>query len=128
MVTAFPSATSLFTSASGRPRGSASFALIWRYWSSFARFAGEEMKRAMNGRPSLDLPSSTSFTRFEAFAVIYALALGAADRGIIYMAQYPGVGGKLLFLACCSAVMMGGGKILDAVKLQAQQPLTPATA
>ncbi|MCH4152130.1 MAG: hypothetical protein LKF30_09325 [Sphingobium sp.] len=67
-------------------------------------------------------------TRFEAFAVIYALALGAADRGIIYMAQYPGVGGKLLFLACCSAVMMGGGKILDAVKLQAQQPLTPATA
>jgi electron transfer flavoprotein alpha subunit len=34
----------------------------------------------------------------------------------------------VLFLACCSAVMMGGGKILDAVKLQAQQPLTPATA
>ena len=55
-------------------------------------------------------------TRFEAFAVIYALALGAADRGIIYMAQYPGVGGKLLFLACTGAVFMAGAKILDCLR------------
>lgn len=67
-------------------------------------------------------------TRFEAYAVIYALALGAADRGIIYMAQYPGFGGKLLFLACCAAVMMGGGKILDAVKMQAEKALIAAEA
>lgn len=59
-------------------------------------------------------------TKFEAFAVIYALALGAVDRGALYLTQYPGVGGKLLFLACCTAVMMGGGKIIDAVDMRAQ--------
>ncbi|MDQ4421095.1 hypothetical protein OOT33_11725 [Sphingobium sp. DEHP117] len=59
-------------------------------------------------------------TKFEAFAVIYALALGAVDRGALYLAQYPGTGGKLLFLACCTAVMMGGGKIIDAVDMRAQ--------
>lgn len=67
-------------------------------------------------------------TKFEAYAVIYALALGATERGAHYMAQYPGFGGKLLFLACCAAVMMGGGKIIDAVKMQAAEPLTPASA
>lgn len=59
-------------------------------------------------------------TKFEAFAVIYALALGATDRGMHYVAHYPGAGGKLLFIACCAAVMMGGGKIIDAVDMQAQ--------
>ena len=59
-------------------------------------------------------------TKFEAFAVIYALALGAADRGIIYMAQYPGFGGKLLFVACGAAVMMAGGKIIDAIDMRAE--------
>lgn len=59
-------------------------------------------------------------TKFDAFAIIYALALGAADRGIIYMAQYPGFGGKLLFLACGVAVMMAGGKIIDAIDMRAQ--------
>ena len=37
-------------------------------------------------------------TRFEAFAVIYALSLGAVERGKAYIAEYPGFGGKLLFL------------------------------
>lgn len=59
-------------------------------------------------------------TKFEAFAVIYALALGAADRGMHYIAHYPGLGGKLLFLACCAAVMMGGGKIIDAIDMRAE--------
>lgn len=52
-------------------------------------------------------------TRFEAFLVIYALALGACERGIHYLGQYPGVGGKLLFLACTASVFMAGGMILD---------------
>ena len=52
-------------------------------------------------------------TRFEAFLVIYALALGACERGIHYLGQYPGVGGKLLFLACTGSVFMAGGMILD---------------
>lgn len=33
-------------------------------------------------------------TRFEAFAVIYALALGAVERGHAYLGQYPGFPGK----------------------------------
>lgn len=59
-------------------------------------------------------------TKFEAFAVIYALALGAADRAVIYMAQYPGRPGQLLGLCCAAAVMMGGGKIIDAVDMRSQ--------
>jgi hypothetical protein len=52
-------------------------------------------------------------TRFEACLVIYALALGACERGIHYLGQYPGFGGKLLFLACTGSVFMAGGMILD---------------
>ncbi|HYZ47949.1 MAG TPA: hypothetical protein VE567_03540 [Sphingomonas sp.] len=52
-------------------------------------------------------------TRFEAFLVIYALALGACERGLHYLDQYPGFGGKLLFLACTGSVFMAGGMILD---------------
>ncbi|MGC4251581.1 MAG: hypothetical protein QM605_09005 [Sphingobium sp.] len=57
-------------------------------------------------------------TKFEAFLVIYALALGATERGAVYMHQYPGFGGQLLALACTGAVFMAGGKILDAVEMQ----------
>ena len=42
-------------------------------------------------------------TKFEAYLIIYALALGAVQRGSIYLDQYPGIGGKLLFLACTGA-------------------------
>ena len=54
--------------------------------------------------------------RFEAFAIIYALSLGAVERGSLYLAQYPGYGGKLLFAATTGAVFMAGAKILDAVR------------
>jgi hypothetical protein len=53
-------------------------------------------------------------TRLEAFAVIYALAVGAVGRGYQYMEVYPGVAGYLFFAACSAAVFMAGGKILDA--------------
>ena len=52
----------------------------------------------------------------EAYLIIYALGLGAVERGSVYLAQYPGWGGKLLFLACTGAVFMAGGKILDCLK------------
>ena len=55
-------------------------------------------------------------TRFEAFLIIYALALGAVERGSVYLHQFPGYGGKLLFLACTGAVFMAGAKILDCLK------------
>lgn len=52
-------------------------------------------------------------TRWEALAVIYALALGACDRGIHYVEQYPGFGGWLLALACTGAVFLAGAKLLE---------------
>lgn len=54
-------------------------------------------------------------TRFEAWAIIYGLAMGATTRGWDYVEAYPGYGGYLLFLASTGAVFMGGAKILDAV-------------
>lgn len=57
-------------------------------------------------------------TKFEAFLVIYALALGATERGIVYIHQYPGVGGQLLALACTGSVFMAGGMLLDAVEMR----------
>ena len=60
-------------------------------------------------------------TRFEAFLIIYALALGATARGAHYLDQYPGFGGKLLFLATTGAVFMAGAKILDCLKYEAAE-------
>ena len=53
-------------------------------------------------------------TRFEAFALIYALALGAVERGTHYLQVYPGWPGYVMFLACTAAVFIAGAKILDA--------------
>ena len=55
-------------------------------------------------------------THFEAYLIIYALALGATERGASYLVKYPGWGGKLLFLACTGAVFLAGAKILDCLK------------
>ena len=60
-------------------------------------------------------------TRFEAWLVIYAIALGAVERGQHYMAQYPGAGGWMLAAACTGVVFIAGGKLLDSVK-----PAAPA--
>jgi hypothetical protein len=51
--------------------------------------------------------------RFEAMAVIYALGLGAVDRGLRYLEIYPGAGGWLLFAACTGAVFMAGARLLE---------------
>ena len=55
-------------------------------------------------------------TKFEAFLVIYGLGTGAIERGVHYMAQYPGAGGRLLFAVCPIAVFMAGAAILDSVE------------
>ena len=55
-------------------------------------------------------------TRFEAFAIIYALAVGAVSRGFTYLGQYPGLLGWLLFAACTGAVFMAGAILLDATR------------
>ena len=51
--------------------------------------------------------------RFEAMAVIYALGLGAIERGIHYLDVYPGFGGWLLFAACTGAVFMAGARLME---------------
>ena|SRR5947209_511354 len=55
-------------------------------------------------------------TRLEAWLVIYAIALGAVERGRHYLQTYPGAGGWLLALACCGVVFIAGAKLLDSVK------------
>ena len=65
-------------------------------------------------------------TRLEAFLIIYALALGASERGTHYLTQFPGWGGKLLFLACTGAVFMAGAKILDCLRYENAARATPA--
>lgn len=57
-------------------------------------------------------------SNWEAYMIIYALALGAIERGSVYLDRYPGFGGKLLFLACTGAVFMAGAKILDCLKYE----------
>jgi hypothetical protein len=55
-------------------------------------------------------------TRLEAWLVIYAIALGAVERGRHYLDAYPGTGGWLLALACTGVVFIAGAKLLDSVK------------
>ena len=57
-------------------------------------------------------------TRFEAYLIIFALALGAMTRGANYTLEYPGIGGYLLFAATAGAVFLGGAKILDAIRYE----------
>ena len=64
--------------------------------------------------------------RFEAYAIIFALALGATTRGSAYLEQYPGFGGQLLFLATTGAVFLGGAKILDCLRLERRLSERPA--
>lgn len=63
-------------------------------------------------------------SRWEAYLVIYALALGAAERGFHYVDRYPGPGGWLLFAGCTGAVFMAGAKLLDATRPVAHRRAT----
>ncbi|WP_394728500.1 hypothetical protein [Altererythrobacter sp. GH1-8] len=57
-------------------------------------------------------------TRWEAYLIIYALALGAMTRGAHYTVEYPGVGGWMLFACTAGAVFLGGAKILDCLRYE----------
>jgi hypothetical protein len=60
-------------------------------------------------------------TRFEASLIIYALGLGAIERGMHYLDQYPGYGGYMLMAACTGSVFLGGGKIFDALRYEKER-------
>jgi hypothetical protein len=55
-------------------------------------------------------------TRFEACAVVYALALGAIERGLHYLDTYSGFAGWLLFSACTGAVFMAGARLMECTR------------
>lgn len=55
-------------------------------------------------------------TRTEVWLVIYALSLGAVERGRHYLEVYPGYGGLMLALACTGVVFLAGAKLLDSVR------------
>ena len=60
-------------------------------------------------------------TRTEVWMVIYALAMGAVERGRHYLEVYPGNLGIVLALLCTGVVFLAGAKLLDSVK-----PVQPA--
>ncbi len=55
-------------------------------------------------------------TRLEAFLVTYAIAVGAVERGVHYMQNYPGNAGILLATACLGVPFIAGAKLLDSVR------------
>lgn len=60
-------------------------------------------------------------TRVEAYLIIFALAVGAMERGKGYLVEYPGTGGWMLFWACSGAVVLAGAKILDALRYERER-------
>lgn len=62
--------------------------------------------------------------RFEACAIIYALAVGAVTRGFGYVESNPGAYGWLLFAACTGAVFMAGAKVFDSIRPPRQRRST----
>src|SRR5438270_7825465 len=55
-------------------------------------------------------------TRWEVWLVIYAIAMGAVERGRHYLDMYPGWGGWTLAIACTGVVFLAGAKLLDSVR------------
>ncbi len=60
-------------------------------------------------------------TRLDTCFVVYALALGALLRGQLYLHEYPGFRGVLLFLACLGAVFMAGAKLFESTRPATQK-------
>ncbi len=63
-------------------------------------------------------------TRLEAWFVIYAIALGAIERGHHYLTVYPGTTGWMLAAACTGVVFLAGAKLLDSVRAPEGVPAT----
>ena len=57
-------------------------------------------------------------TRFEAWLVTYAIAVGAVERGRHFLDMYPGWLGWMFALLCTGVVFLAGAKLLDSVTPQ----------
>ena len=66
-------------------------------------------------------------TRFEAYLVIFAIAMGAIERGRHYLDIYPGNLGWMFAALATGVVFVAGAKLLDSVR-PAELALVPARA
>lgn len=66
-------------------------------------------------------------TRTEALFLTYAIGVGAIERGLHYIDQYPGYAGYVLALACLGVPFVAGAKLIDSVKPQPAPVPTRAT-
>lgn len=66
-------------------------------------------------------------TRFEAYLVTYAIAVGAVERGQHYMQIYPGTLGWVFAILCTGVVFVAGAKLLDSVRPADVEPAVPVT-
>lgn len=66
-------------------------------------------------------------TRWEAWLVIWAITLGAVERGKTYLETYPGMLGWMFFVLCTGVVFVAGTKLLDSVR-PAKKVAVPARA
>ena len=64
-------------------------------------------------------------TRTEALFLTYAIAVGAIERGLHYIDQYPGYAGYVLALACLGVPFVAGAKLIDSVKPQPSPVAAP---
>jgi len=62
-------------------------------------------------------------TPVEAYLVTYAIAVGAIERGLTYMHNYPGNSGVILAIACLGVPFIAGAKLVDSVKVPAVTPV-----
>ena len=67
-------------------------------------------------------------TRFEAYLVTYAIAVGAVERGRHYLEIYPGAIGWTFAVLCTGVVFLAGGKLLDSVRPAVAPAAVPAPA
>ena len=66
-------------------------------------------------------------TRWEAWAVIWAITMGAIERGKHYLDIFPGALGWTFFALCTGVVFIAGAKLLDSVRDESTTA-RPATA
>lgn len=57
-------------------------------------------------------------TKFDAGLVIYAIAVGALERGHHYFEQYPGGVGYMMLGASTLVVFIAGGALIDYVDMR----------
>jgi hypothetical protein len=64
-------------------------------------------------------------TKWEAWAVTWAVALGGVERGKHYLDLYPGAIGWMFFAACSAVTFLVGAKLLDATRPAAEPVPSP---